>query len=471
MRDHVVFFLNGQAQHVAGRQVLATLSEHLRWQLGLCGTKVVCAEGDCGACTVLVGRSDGQAIRYLPVDSCIQFVFQVDGAHVVTVEGLASNTGLHPIQHAMCDHHGSQCGYCTPGFVMALAGWAANGASLANIPTALTGNLCRCTGYLPILGAARDISSTKKQLDLGQWNHLQEQLNRLGQESLLIKTDGRTVYAPTQLADAFKFKAAHPDAVIIAGSTELGVLRNKKDYQPSTFLCLSRIAELSRVAEADSLSIGANVTWSQLEPVARRRMPQFQRVIERFGAPQIRHVATVVGNVAHGSPIADSLPFFFVMEAVIEIASVDGLRQRCIDGFYSGYKQKDLQQHEIITRIVVPWPDREDRLRLYKVSRRIDLDIATFCAAIRITMAGDTIANARIAFGGVAPTVVRLPQTEQFLIGQECTEEVFLAAGRIARNEVTPIGDVRGAAAYRLQLCENVLMQFYFDECAAEAAA
>jgi xanthine dehydrogenase small subunit len=486
MRDQFQFFLNGREQIVRGDSAFITLAEYLRLECGLVGTKVVCAEGDCGACTVLVGRPNshphsfsrkagtGESISYVPIDACIQFLFQVDGTHVVTIEGLPSNGDLHPAQQAMVDHHGSQCGYCTPGFVMALAGCTENGGHANNTRIALTGNLCRCTGYLPILEAAATIIQNQVP-PIGQRFDSAELLSTLASlsaDALHLATGTRTFVAPTTLSDSIAFKAANPDTIIIAGATELGVLRNKHGFEPIRMMSLARVPDLGVIESTpDRMSFGANVTWAQVEAAVGESLPQFHRIVERFGSPQIRHVATLVGNVAHGSPIADSLPLLSVMDAELEIAGANGIRRRSINGFYTGYKKKDLRDDELITRVILPLAKAGERLRLYKVSRRTDLDIATFGAAIRIRMEGSVIGTAAVAYSGVAPTLVRLPRTEAFLCGKQLNETTFLQAGRVARNEVTPITDVRGSADFRLQLCENVLRKFYFDDAEIPAEA
>jgi xanthine dehydrogenase small subunit len=473
MRDHVRFYLNGRPHTVRGGAAFASLTEYLRAGQRLVGTKVVCAEGDCGACTVLVGRVTDGKVRYLPVDACIQFLYQLDGTHVITVEGLTRNDELHPVQQALVDHHGSQCGYCTPGIVMALAGWAADGvpADPAAARIALTGNLCRCTGYLPILDAAAALSVSSvaglSEAGPGSMTPATEDLRSLTAEPLKITDGRRSFFAPTTLDDAVAFKAKYPDAVIVAGATELGVLRNKKDFEPPTLLSLARIPGLGVMSYADGrIVFGANVTWAQVERAVREPLPEFHRIVERFGSPQIRNVATLVGNVAHGSPIADSLGLFSVMDAELELVSVRGTRRRSINGFYTGYKQKDLAADELIVRVALPLPAAGERLRLYKVSRRFDLDIATFGAAIRVRERDGVIGRAAVAYTGVAPTVVRLPATETFLRGRPFEEATFREAGRIARSEVRPISDVRGERQFREQLAENILAKFYFDEMA-----
>jgi xanthine dehydrogenase small subunit len=478
MRDYLLVYVNGRRCLIRGESAFSSLAEFLRGDRQLTGTKVVCAEGDCGACTVLVGRLDGAGLRYETVDSCIQFLHQLDCKHVVTVEGLQRDADLHPAQQALVDHHGSQCGYCTPGFVMALAGTCEGNGPVdpQGLRLALTGNLCRCTGYVPILeagGAAAAAGARRPLAESYPSQDMIEDLRQTAELPVLIKiphpgagngSPRRTFFSPRLLDEAVAFKAGYPEAVIVSGATELGVLRNKKGFDPPTLLSLTHVPDLGDLTCFDhAVSIGANVTWTRVEAFAREALPEFHKIIVRFGSPQIRNVSTLVANVAHGSPIADALPFLYVMEAEVEVLGPAGSRRVRIDRFHKGYKVKDLAPEEIITRVVVPLPAPDELLKLYKVSRRNDLDIATFGAGIRIKKAGNVITRAFVAYSGVAPTVVRLPATEAFLQGKLLAEETFRAAGRVARTEIQPISDVRGSRDFRWLLAENILMKFYFD--------
>jgi xanthine dehydrogenase small subunit len=471
VRDFILLYVNGRRHAIRGEMAFTTLSEFLRHELLLPGTKVVCAEGDCGTCTVLAGELDETRLRYHTVDSCILFLYQLDGRHIVTVEGLQAGDRLTPVQQAMVDHHGSQCGYCTPGFVMALTGTLAERppADAHDLRLALTGNLCRCTGYLPILEAAAAVDP-KDLMPLAERYASPAVVEDLRQHALIpvrIETTAsprRTFFSPRRLEDALAFKTQHPEAVIVAGATELGVLRNKKAFEPVTVLSLANVPGLSEIISENShLVIGANVTWTQMEAFARTAMPELYRIIIRFGSPQIRNVSTLAGNVANGSPIADSLPFLQIMEAELELISQRGSRRVPIGRFYQGYKKMDLAADEIIARIIVPLPAPDELLKLYKVSRRNDLDIATFGAGLRLKRAGEVITRAYIAYSGVGPMVERLPKTEAFLQGKLFTEETFREAGLLARSEIRPISDVRGARDFRLQLAENILAKFYWD--------
>jgi xanthine dehydrogenase small subunit len=266
------------------------------------------------------------------------------------------------------------------------------------------------------------------------------------------------------LNDALEFLNQHPDAAIVAGATDIGVRINKSTTIPPKLLDLNRVTELDSVAVEDGeLVLGTRASWTALEEVCEGLIPEFHKIITVFGAPQIRHVGTIGGNIANASPIADSLPFLYVMEAALELRSVRGSRNVNINDFYKGYKKLDLLPGELIARVRVPLPADDELLRLYKVSRRRDLDIASFTAAIRIRLDGDTIAESALAFGAVGPTVIRARQTEEFLRGRTLDENTMLRAGDVAVAEISPISDVRGAADYRYQLTRNILLKFYHE--------
>lgn len=444
-RDHIIFWINGQRREVRGDDCFLTLAEYLRARLGLVGTKIVCSEGDCGSCTVLVGN--------VPIDSCIRFVFQLDGADIVTIEGLAAAGQLTPIQQAMIDCHGSQCGFCTPGFVMAMTALCDEAVDDDAWRRGLTGNLCRCTGYTPILAASRQATAHPTKKTDG----------RVPLDALDLQ-GRRRVYCPTTLDDALAFRAAYPEAKVVAGATDLGVQWNKRTIDLPLLLDLNCVSELAGVkVNKGRLIAGARATWTDLLAICETAAPEFAQILSIFGSPQIRHIGTIGGNIINASPIADSLPFLYVMEAELQLASSNGVRRVNINNFYHGYKKCDLRHDELLTAVHIPLPDNEELLRLYKVSRRRDLDIATFTAAIRMRLDGDCIADVALAYGAVAPTLVRLRETEKFLRGRTFDEKILSAAGDVAVGEISPISDVRGSAEYRRQLARNVLLKFYYQ--------
>jgi xanthine dehydrogenase small subunit len=446
----------------------------LRRRCGLTGTKIVCSEGDCGSCTVLIGRAtgDGCGLVYRPVDSCIQFMFQLESTHIVTIEGLGSQSTPSAVQRAMIDCHGSQCGFCTPGFVVAMTGLLEESPSLdeSQLRYGLTGNLCRCTGYTPILEAGLEMDSDRHERVAGLYPNdvMISEFRARRHETIEVAAEWRGeqhfVAAPPDLDGALRYLRDVPKATIVAGATDVGVRLNKTLQRPEKILDLNRVSELEQAAIQDGeMVLGARANWTAIERLCKEHVPEFHKIVSIFGAPQIRHVGTIGGNLANASPIADSLPFLYVMDAVVDLQNADGTRSVPVTGFYKGYKQLDLRPGELITRVRIPLPDEGELLRLYKVSRRRDLDIASFTAAIRMQLDGETIDHAAIAFGAVGPTVIRARETEAFLRGRPLDEDTMIAAGDVAVTEISPISDVRGAADYRYQLARNILLKFYYE--------
>ena len=485
MRQHILLFVNGEQHQLTGADAFLTLSNFLRLRLKLCGTKIVCSEGDCGSCSVLLGQLDKESksptLKYNSIDSCIAFVFQLDGCHVVTVEGLGQEDDLNRVQEAMVTCHGSQCGFCTPGFVMAMTGLLEENSqpSEPEWRHALTGNLCRCTGYSPIIRAAMECNgeNTRSMKDCFPEKQLLEPITAAGSEAIKITTGPtdqptQTLFSPTTLKEAIEFLGKHPEAKIVAGGTDVGVQFNKGYCDAKTWIDLNRIAELADISvSGETIVAGARATWTNVENLVRELVPEFHHVVSIFGSPQIRNIGSIGGNIINASPIADSIPFLCVCEAELELTGQSGTRTININDFYQDYKKFDLKPGELLTKITIPLPSKNRELRLYKVSRRRDLDISTFTGAIWIERDGDTIADAGIAYGAVGPTVIRLKKTESFLRGKPLSIETMTAAGDIAVGEITPIGDVRGSADFRLQLARNVLLKFYHQLNSAEALA
>ncbi|MBX7219130.1 MAG: FAD binding domain-containing protein [Blastocatellia bacterium] len=470
MRDFIHFYLNGKPVTLSGSAVFQTLSDFLRYERGATGTKVVCAEGDCGACTVLLGKVEAGALAYRAVNSCIQSLYQLDCTHVITVEGVKLNGTLCAVQEAMTANHAAQCGYCTPGFVVSMCGLfdAQTSVTEQDIKDALTGNLCRCTGYEPIIksGLAVETDRVVKFSQMYPQAEMLESFRKLADQPIYIQAGNQTFGSPTETAGAIKFKAGHEKTVVVQGATDVGVWCNKRNFVPPAVLSLSKIEELKDLTIAgDVVRVGARVTLSELEAFIKDVVPEFYAILNIFGAPQIKNAGTLAGNIANGSPIADTLPFLFVMEAELELAGGQGSRRVGIREFYKGYKTFDLAADEIIVRVHIPLPQPGETLKLYKVSKRKDLDISTFTAAIRLTVEQGMVGNVRIAYGGVGPVVLRLPRTEAFLSGKTHTLETYEAAGLLAREEITPISDVRGSSEFRFQLAENILQKFFYETC------
>jgi xanthine dehydrogenase small subunit len=468
LRDHIVLYVNGRRREVRGASVFQSLSTYLRDELGLTGTKVVCSEGDCGSCTVLLGRRRDASIEYCSICSCVRFVFQADGDHVITVEGLGSDDHLDPVQEALVEHHGTQCGLCTPGIVMSIHALLESDSVLSEdrLRQGLVGNLCRCTGYDPIVRAGQKIDTGRTQRMNQRFNSL-EMLRDLGlcsEQRVYLESSGRVFFKPITIADAVGFKGSHPDCVIVSGGTDLGVQVNKGGRELKTVLSTAALSELSEVSVGeDEIAVGANLSIAELGSVVTEAIPEFAAMMDRFGSPQIKNAATLGGNIANASPIGDTLPALFVLNAQVKLTGAKSSRRVNINDFYTGYKQTVAAADELITRVLIPRLGSGELLRLFKVSKRQDLDISTFSAAFWLKLSGERIQDIRIAYGGVGPRIVRLPRTEARLKGSVVSAEIFESAGETALAEISPISDVRGSAEYRNKLAANILRKLYYD--------
>ncbi len=470
MRDYLSLYLNGQPISVGGTDAFETLSDFLRRRSRLTGTKVVCAEGDCGACAVLIGRAtaDGTSIGYRAVASCIQTMFQLDGAHIVTVEGLSAHNLLNPIQQSMVKCHGAQCGYCTPGFVVSLYDimQAGQPVNTAGIRRGLVGNLCRCTGYDSIIRAAIDTDRTQlKSIDaIYPSEAMLAGMNAASVDELRIELNDLIFFKPNSIESAIRFRNENPTCLIVSGATDLGVQRNK-GIRPFTIIMTTAGLKTLRqiIVEPHAISVGAAVTLAELEQSTATVLPEFSHFMAYFGSPMIKNAATIAGNLVNASPIGDTIPALTVLGAEVEITGSARARWVPLAKFYTGYRQTILTTGEMLTRVRIPIPDRDVVFRLFKVSKRKDLDISSVSLAVWMREMSGVIAEIRIAFGGVAATVVRMNDVETFLVGKPATLENFEAAGAMAAEAVKPLTDVRGSDVYRKRLVENLLVKFWHE--------
>lgn len=461
MRDFLLIYVNGVRHEIRGGRAFQSLSDFLRYDLALVGTKVVCAEGDCGSCTVLLGRAGESGISYSAVTSCIQFLYQLDGMHVVTIEGLKYDGKLNPVQEAMVKCHGAQCGFCTPGFIVAMCGMFDDGSRVddKSLRYGLTGNLCRCTGYEAILKAGLEVDAKQMRRVEAMYP-----IEAIAPESVLINAGEKQFFIPIDVREAVEFKASNPTCVPIAGGTDLGVQINKGIRNPDFILSLSGLRELREIKLYDGvLEIGALATLTEIERRTREVAPEFAKMLWRHGSPLIRNAGTLAGNIANGSPIGDTMPALFVLNAEIELTGCSGARRVNINAFYTGYRKSVMNSDELITRVFMPIPKSDEPFRIYKISKRHDLDISTFTAAIWMKRQNGVIGEIRIAYGGCGPMIIRLRRTEEALSGKPLNEAEIENACEIARSEITPISDVRGEAEFRFQLAENMLRKFFAE--------
>ena len=468
--DGIRFILDGKVIMVDDVDPTQSVLGFLRERLRRTGTKEGCAEGDCGACTVVVGELAGDDVALRAVNACILFVPTLDGKALFTVEDLRQPDGaLHPAQQAMVECHGSQCGFCTPGFVMSLWALYLEHQPLPTRPTdgeirsALTGNLCRCTGYRPILDAgARMFDLAPASFDRAA---LRRQLRSIQRDrSLVHEYNGRVFFAPRSMAELTALRASHPKATILAGNTDIGLWVTKQLRELEAIIYLGCIEELRTISESDgALRIGAGATLTEAYRALARHYPESREMGERFASPPIRNAGTMGGNVANGSPIGDSMPGLIALGATVTLRNAEGSRTLPMEDLYIGYMKKAMAADEILEAITVPLPTPALRFRTYKISKRYDSDISAVCAAFAIDLAGDRIERCRMAFGGLAATPKRAAATEQALVGKRWTEATARTAMAALDTDYTPLTDMRASAAYRTATARNLLYRFFLE--------
>ncbi len=484
----VRFVLDGQIVEAVGVRRTTTILDHLREKLHRTGTKEGCAEGDCGACVVMVGElnASSDAIDYIAVNSCIQLLPSLDGKSVKTVESLKNPDGtLHPVQQEMISCHGSQCGFCTPGIVMSLVNLVQknDAPSRLQITDALSGNLCRCTGYKPIIESAQKACAHKAQLKLQDSADvpLLKEIARSKNPTVTLDGEilvqpvvrtrkGNEFVSPATLAEVADYLVKHPQTTLLAGSTEIGLQVNKQFTRPEHIMYLGNVTELRQVQDsAQAWRIGAMVSLEQTLDLIRDAYPDFAEVLRRFGSPPIRSTATLAGNIANGSPIGDSMPCLMALGATLVLRRGDKTRQIALDQFYTGQKQNVLQAGEFIEAIVLPKPVAGQVFRAHKVSKRFEQDISATCSAICYTLKQGRLSGVRLAYNGLAPSPCRAPKLEAVLEGKapadvQATDlDAAIAASFTARD------GLRATWTYRALVARNLVLDFIQEPAAQEA--
>ena len=464
--SEIRFLLGDRVTTLADGDPTATVLQWLRAK-GRTGTKEGCAEGDCGACTVALGErcADG-GVAYRAVTSCIMFAPELAGKQLVTVEDLAGPDGdLHPVQQALVDRHASQCGFCTPGFVMSLFTLFHGGAKATDddILDALAGNLCRCTGYRPIVDAARDaLAGSRTDRFTRDAATIAAKLDEIAPGRPVGAEGAGTRYlAPRSLSELAEAVAAHPDAHLLAGGTDIGLWVTKDHRRLKTVISLNHAPELRNISEVDGrIEIGAGATFSALLPLFERHWPSFGALLRRLGSVQIRNAGTMGGNIANGSPIGDSMPALIALGATLVLNHGGNRREIALQDFFLDYRKTALQPGEFVERIRIA-PDPALKFAAYKISKRHDQDISAVMAGIGLTLRDDVVADIRIAFGGMAAIPKRAARVEAALHGKPWTLAAATQAAARLGEDFAPLSDMRASSEYRLTVARNLLTRFY----------
>jgi xanthine dehydrogenase small subunit len=460
------FLLNGKPRAEIGVSPTTTVLDWLRLNARLTGTKEGCAEGDCGACTIVVGREADGRLRYQAVNSCLMVLPQLDGAAVLTVDGLAAADGtLHPVQQALIDADATQCGFCTPGFVMAMFAFYHGGevAEDVLIHEALAGNLCRCTGYRSIVEACRRVAAGPSDRFGDAATQTTSALRDLPANTEYSR--GEQVYlAPRTLDELHRATAQHPDALLLAGGTDLG-LRVSKDRE--TFPCVistAAVAELQVVTvDAEALTIGAGITYTQALPYLDQHFPDFGALVRRIGSRQIRNLGTIAGNLATASSISDTVACLIALDASVTLASRSGSRTLPVEYFITGYRTTALTPGEVIAAIRIPLLTSGQRFTAYKLSKRFDQDISTVIAAFRVKLDGERVRDLRAAYGGMAARAARAKNLEALLADRDWAQASEADISAALARDFTPMSDHRGSAAYRLRAAANLVRRLQLE--------
>lgn len=463
MSNAITFIRNGEKVTLKDVGPTDTLLDYLRLTEGACGTKEGCSEGDCGACTVVLGRSVEGSMNYRAVNSCIYFLGMLDGQELICVDDLTSSgQPLHPVQQAMVNHHASQCGFCTPGFVMALFALYHSDKSIdrASVTEQLAGNLCRCTGYRPIIDAGLEVCGQKAE---DAFSHRMQQtaeiLTDKMNEDLFIGSDTRFFAAPKSVASLADLYLKHPDATLVAGATDVGLWVTKRLMDLPKIIYIGDVAGLDHIDRlASQTTIGAGVSYDKAEEAMATLHSDLAATVNRIGSKQVRASGTIGGNIANGSPIGDMPPMLIALGATLTLQKGEVTRTMPLEDFFISYGKQDRNAAEFVKEVTIPHLTENEHFRCYKISKRFDQDISALLGAFYFTLDGNLITSARIAFGGMAEIPKRAKATELALVGLDISS-IDVGDDLLANLEAdfTPLSDMRASAKYRMEAAKGLL--------------
>jgi len=464
--NSIRFIFEDKIKEIKNPDSNETILNFIRLRLKKTGTKEGCAEGGCGACTVVLGEFKKNKIIYKAINSCIAFTTSLEGKQLLIVEDLIEKDGsLHPVQSAMINFHGSQCGFCTPGFIMSLFSMYKNKNSYdkKTIEESISGNLCRCTGYRPIIDAAKSLKNNNPDQFKKNEKKTISLLKKIRPKNISINNKSKKYFAPRTINELKKIIKKNKNAEFISGGTDMSLVVTKQKKDIKNIIYLNSIDELNYIKEKDKyIEVGATTPLIKFELIIKKYYPDFNRILKRYGSVQIRNVATLAGNMATASPIGDSLPLLLSLDASIYIESFNKKMVVPINDFFNGYRKTKLKKGQFIRSIRIPI-FKKNIFKAYKISKRIDDDISSVCASFNLAIINKKIKNIKIAYGGMAATPKRAVYCEKILLNSNFSEDIILKAQKSLEKDFQPIDDMRASKDYRIAIAKNLLIKCFAE--------
>ena len=466
MGNIIRFVFENKIHEIKNLDPNETILNFIRLRLKKTGTKEGCAEGGCGACTVVIGELEKNNIRYKAINSCIAFTTSLEGKQLLIVEDLMQKNGsLHPVQTAMVNFHGSQCGFCTPGFVMSLFSMYKNNTfyDKETIEETISGNLCRCTGYRPIIDAAKSLNNRKPDQFKKSEKKTIALLKKIRPKNIFINIENKKYFAPRTVIELKKIIKKYPKVKFLSGGTDMSLIVTKQKKDIENIVYLNSIDELNYIKENNKyIEVGATTPLIKFELFIKKYYPDFNTILKRYGSVQIRNVATIAGNIATASPIGDSLPLLLSLDASISIESFNKKSRLSLNDFFISYRKTKLKKGQFISSIRIPIY-KKNIFKAYKISKRIDDDISSVCASFNLAIVNKKIKNIKIAYGGMAPTPKRAIHCEKILLNSDFSEEIILKAQICLEKDFQPIDDMRASKNYRMEIAKNLLLKCFAE--------